>query len=150
MAEATVPSLDWLRKRLEEADPDLLRSMVETLVATLMSAEADAACGAAYGARQAERTNRRNGYRERGWDTRLGTIPHGDSVLAIGNSSVVTGAVDIPAVNGLPIGVDQSLERRFDQFRDPAAEDDLLPEEIGLGLLFEGGLQDPGTSPADC
>ena len=75
MAEATVPSLDWLRKRLEEADPDLLRSMVETLVATLMSAEADAACGAAYGARQAERTNRRNGYRERGWDTRLGTIP---------------------------------------------------------------------------
>ena len=75
MAEATVPSLDWLRKRLEEADPDLLRSMVETLVATLMSAVADAACGAAYGARQAERTNRRNGYRERGWDTRLGTIP---------------------------------------------------------------------------
>jgi putative transposase len=75
MAEANVPSLDWLRKRLEETDPDLLRAMVETVVATLMGAEADALCGAAYGARQPERTNRRNGYRERGWDTRLGTIP---------------------------------------------------------------------------
>jgi putative transposase len=75
MAEANVPSLEWLRKRLEETDPDLLRAMVETVVATLMGAEADALCGAACGARQPERTNRRNGYRERAWDTRLGTIP---------------------------------------------------------------------------
>jgi hypothetical protein len=35
-----------------------------------MSAEADAACGAAY----CERTNTRNGYRRRGWDTRAGSI----------------------------------------------------------------------------
>jgi transposase-like protein len=49
--------------------------MVETVVATLMSAEADALCGAGYGQRHPERSNRRNGYRERGWDTRLGTIP---------------------------------------------------------------------------
>ena len=75
MAEASVPSLDWLRKRLEEADPDLLRAMVETVVATLMGAEADALCGAGYGQRHPERSNRRNGYRERSWDTRLGTIP---------------------------------------------------------------------------
>ena len=46
MAEASGPSREWLRKRLEEADPDLLRAMVETVVATLMSAEADALCGA--------------------------------------------------------------------------------------------------------
>jgi hypothetical protein len=44
---------------------------------------------------------------------RLGTIPHGDSVLALGNSSVVTGAVTIPAVNGLPIGVNQSLDNPY-------------------------------------
>jgi transposase-like protein len=75
MAEASVPSLDWLRKRLQETDPDLLRAMVETVVATLMGAEADALCGAGYGQRHPERSNRRNGYRERGWDTRLGTIP---------------------------------------------------------------------------
>lgn len=30
---------------------------------------------AEYGTRPAERVNRRNGYREREWDTRLGTIP---------------------------------------------------------------------------
>jgi len=74
MAEASLPSLDWLRKQLQEADPDLLRAMVESVVATLMGAEADALCGAAYGERHPERSNRRNGYRERAWDTRLGTI----------------------------------------------------------------------------
>ncbi len=74
MAEVSLPSLDWLRKQLQEADPDLLRAMVESVVATLMGAEADALCGAAYGERHPERTNRRNGYRDRAWDTRLGTI----------------------------------------------------------------------------
>jgi hypothetical protein len=38
------------------------------------SAECDAICRAAYGERSPERTNRRNGYRERAWDTRAGTI----------------------------------------------------------------------------
>ena len=40
----------------------------------LMGAEADALCGAAYGERSPERVNRRNGYRERDWDTRVGSI----------------------------------------------------------------------------
>lgn len=31
-------------------------------------------CGAAYGQRSDERTNSRNGYRNREWDTRAGTI----------------------------------------------------------------------------
>ncbi len=38
-----------------------------------MSADADAACNAAYGERTDERTNKRNGYRSRRWDTRVGT-----------------------------------------------------------------------------
>jgi putative transposase len=40
----------------------------------LMSADADAVCGAGYGERSPERVNRRNGYRERDWDTRVGSI----------------------------------------------------------------------------
>jgi transposase-like protein len=64
----------WLRKQLEEADVDLLREMVRTFVQALMSAEADALCGAPYGERSDERTNRRNGYRARDFDTRAGTI----------------------------------------------------------------------------
>jgi putative transposase len=39
-----------------------------------MSADADAVCGADYGERSPERVNRRNGYRERDWDTRVGSI----------------------------------------------------------------------------
>jgi putative transposase len=43
-------------------------------VQALMSTDADAACGAAYGTRSPERTNSRNGYRPREWDTRAGTV----------------------------------------------------------------------------
>lgn len=39
-----------------------------------MSAEADAICGAPYGASSPERTNVRNGYRPREFDTRTGTL----------------------------------------------------------------------------
>ncbi|MGH9032617.1 MAG: IS256 family transposase [Acidimicrobiia bacterium] len=64
----------WLRKQVEEADGDLLREMVQVFAETLMGADADALCGAAFGERSDERTNRRNGYRSRRWDTRVGTI----------------------------------------------------------------------------
>jgi hypothetical protein len=64
----------WLRKRLEEAHPDLLRAMVKEMAEVLMGAEAEALCGAGYGERSPERVNRRNGYRERDWDTRVGSI----------------------------------------------------------------------------
>jgi putative transposase len=48
--------------------------MVKHFAEALMGAEADALCGASYGERTAERVNRRNGYRERDWDTRVGSI----------------------------------------------------------------------------
>jgi len=63
-----------LETHLQRAEPDLLRSMLATFVQALMSAEADAVCGADFGTRSAERTNRRNGYRPREWDTRAGTV----------------------------------------------------------------------------
>jgi transposase-like protein len=65
---------EWLRKHLEEASPDLLRAMVREFAEALMAAEADALCGAPYGERSPERVNRRNGYRGRDWDTRVGSI----------------------------------------------------------------------------
>jgi putative transposase len=71
------PSIDlsgWLSEQLGEASPDLLRQMITTFVQALMGAEADAVCGAEYGVRSDERTNTRNGYRHREWDTRAGTI----------------------------------------------------------------------------
>ncbi len=74
MVEHTMEPLAWLRKQLEDADVDLLREMVATFAQALMGAEADALCNAVYGERTPERTNRRNGYRDRDFDTRAGTI----------------------------------------------------------------------------
>jgi putative transposase len=71
---STMDLLDWLRKHLEEADTDLLRSMVLGFVQALMGAEADAVCGAGHRERSPERVNQRNGYRPRRLDTRVGTL----------------------------------------------------------------------------
>ena len=40
-----------------------------------MDLEAGALCGAGYGERSETRNNKRNGHRERAWDTRAGTVP---------------------------------------------------------------------------
>ena len=71
------PSIDlpgWLAEQLAQASPDLLRTMVQMFAEALMSADADAVCGASYGRRSPDRSNTRNGYRHRGWDTRAGSI----------------------------------------------------------------------------
>jgi Transposase, Mutator family len=74
VVESTMDVSEWLRKQLEQASPDLLRAMVQDFAEALMGAEADALCGAPYGERSPERLTKRNGYREREWDTRVGTI----------------------------------------------------------------------------
>jgi transposase-like protein len=73
-APKSVDPAGMLREQIESASPDLLRAMVKTFAEALMSAEADVLCGAPYGVRSDERTNQRNGYRPREWDTRAGTI----------------------------------------------------------------------------
>jgi len=74
VARDNMDLLGWLRKQLAEAEPDLLREMVKSFAEALMGAEADALCGAAFRERSGERTNRRNGYRARPFDTRAGSI----------------------------------------------------------------------------
>ena len=74
MAKDNMDLLGWLRKQLAEAEPDLLREMVKSFAEALMGAEADAVCGAGFRERSEDRINRRNGYRERPFDTRAGTI----------------------------------------------------------------------------
>ena len=71
------PSIDparFLHEHLEQASPDLLGDMLTTFINTLLSADADAVCGADYRTVSEERTNRRNGYRHRDFDTRAGTV----------------------------------------------------------------------------
>ncbi len=44
---------------------------------------------------------------------RLATIPHGDSVLALGTSKQSDSAPTIPDINGLPVGVNQDLKSPY-------------------------------------
>lgn len=74
MINKSMDALAWLRKQLEADGNDLLREMVRSFAEELMGAEADAMCGAPYGETSPDRTNRRNGYRMRRWDTRAGSI----------------------------------------------------------------------------
>ncbi len=72
----TLDATGWLRNHLDgdDGDIDLVRSMVQSFAESLRSAEASMQCQAGYGERNEERINSRNGYRERCWDTRAGTI----------------------------------------------------------------------------
>ena len=73
MVDSNMNGMALLRKRLEETG-DFPREMLKAIADQLMSFEADAVCNANFGERSAERVNRRNGYRPRTWDTRMGSI----------------------------------------------------------------------------
>ena len=64
-----------LRTILEKSpDADLLREMIGFASQRLMELEVGALTGASYGEKNAERLAQRNGYRERDWETRAGTV----------------------------------------------------------------------------
>jgi transposase-like protein len=64
-----------LRALLEKSsDAGLLREMVGFAAQRLMELEVEELTGAPHGARDPDRLNQRNGYRERAWETRAGTV----------------------------------------------------------------------------
>ena len=64
-----------LRALLEKSsDADLLREMIGFTAHRLMELEVAGQIGAGHGERGAERLTWRNGYRERDWETRAGTV----------------------------------------------------------------------------
>ena len=65
-----------LKALLEQAsDADFLRDIIGFAAERMMALEVEALTGADYRARNPERSNSRNGYRERSWETRAGTVP---------------------------------------------------------------------------
>jgi transposase-like protein len=56
------------------ADIDVLRQMVQFMAQRLMELDVEARCGAGYDQKSAERINSRNGYRDRLWETRAGSV----------------------------------------------------------------------------
>lgn len=64
-----------LRSMLEKgADADVLREMIGFAAQRLMELEVQGLTGAGHGERSADRLVQRNGYRERDWETRAGTV----------------------------------------------------------------------------
>ena len=64
-----------LRTLLEKSsDADLLREMIGFTAQRLMELEVEGVTGAAYGEKSSERLVQRNGYRDRIWETRAGTV----------------------------------------------------------------------------
>jgi len=61
-------------KVLAEEHADLLRQAVRWLAEQLMQAEPTAAAGPSYGQCHPDRAARRNGYRQRARDTRVGSV----------------------------------------------------------------------------
>jgi putative transposase len=64
-----------LRALLEKgSDASFLRDTISFAAQRLMELESESLCGAGHGERSPERVNQRNGYRERDWQTRAGTV----------------------------------------------------------------------------
>ena len=161
MVEHTMDVSVWLRKQLQEAHPDLLRAMVKEMAEALMSADADAVCGAGYGERSPERVNRRNGYRERDWDTRVGSIELAVTgmFVAIGhtpNTAFLKGKLELNDKGYIVPGLDDARDGWLAMRREAgaAAQGGTNVEEPGLeagevARSDRGGLPHPpiGRSP---
>ncbi len=74
MADLRMTLLDLLNKEEQGADPSFLRDGVRLLAQELMDAEVTQLAGAGLHERSENRLTYRNGYREREWDTRVGTV----------------------------------------------------------------------------
>ncbi|MFC5696276.1 transposase, partial [Pseudomonas sp. GCM10022186] len=56
------------------ADTDLLKHMIQFVAQRMMELDVEALCGAGFGVKSNERSNSRNGYRDRLWQTRAGDV----------------------------------------------------------------------------
>lgn len=75
MAETSMAIQELLDKLRGDASLDFLREGFRVLAQSIMEEDVKRLTGVGHGERSDERTSHRNGYRERDWDTRAGTIP---------------------------------------------------------------------------
>lgn len=70
----TSETMDLQHLLEKSTDSDFLRQMIGFTAQRLMELEVEGLTGAAPGARSPDRINQRNGYRDRDWETRAGTV----------------------------------------------------------------------------
>ena len=70
----TKPSMALAELAEKGGDTDIIRDLLAYIAQRLMDLDVEGRCGAGYGERTGERSNSRNGYRERLWETRTGSI----------------------------------------------------------------------------
>jgi putative transposase len=85
MTDPTIALKEHLYKLGLEQDSDFLRQAVEMLAQLLIELEAEEQIGAGKHERSEQRANRRNGYRKRKWETRVGEVELGIPKLRKGS-----------------------------------------------------------------
>jgi transposase-like protein len=70
----TVSKMALLELAQKSDDGNFLRELLQFALQRLMALEVDGLCGAGPHERSETRVNQRNGYRDRSWETRLGTL----------------------------------------------------------------------------
>jgi len=71
MAKVSIALSELVEKGAKD---DIVRELLGHVAERLMEFEIEQRCGAEYGERSADRSNSRNGYRDRLWETRAGAI----------------------------------------------------------------------------
>lgn len=70
----TRPTMSLAELAEKGADADFLREMIQFVAQRMMEMDVESLCAAGYGERSTERQNSRNGYRDRLWETRAGSV----------------------------------------------------------------------------
>jgi hypothetical protein len=125
-----------LRELLEKsADADLLREMIGFAAERLMELEVQGLTGAGYGERLPDRLVQRNGYRDRDWATRAGTV----------EPQAQEGQL-LPRLSGAAPGGREGA-RGGDPGGARARHLDPLGRRAGQGARHGRHLQEPGQPP---
>jgi hypothetical protein len=116
---------------------DLLREMIGFAAERLMELEVQALTGAAYGERSLDRLAQRNGYRDRVWETRAGTVDL--DIPRLRKGSYFPSFLEPRRVGEGPDGGDSGGVRAG--YLDP------LGRRAGQGARHRRHLQKPGQPP---